>query len=713
MSILYLALQCIGSKTGISQARRAKDVFRPLGDFGKNNHLEIMKSIKQQFIVAFALLVLSVLQSFGVVDQAIQVDGTNLVLSWPSFGDEQYLIQYRPTLDPSTPWVDLANAYPANSTNRTTFIVPCCVPTALGGEGGAAAFSSGNPALGAVALDPMNEVAIGADTTELMAMPPDGSADAVPLALYPPGMDTNGLIIFEALKLEAQDEGVSISGAESFGSEGGDPLSLTSGGCDCPDMGFFRVFHIPDWSFDVTAYTYAGPTFFPVDFKDYMDRMENIEVLLNGEASPHAEFTSYVSAGQTNWGMGIYFDRLTNGSYLIQLRTTLGLNEETGENAVSLVLSNLTRSIAVFNQVTFPDWDDFIQGDTYTYKAFTANPNTDWQIDIYDVWGSYVNTGSGHTTNGQIAWTWDLNDWQGYNRDDFDGDPYFFAEITIETAGNGPMTTMPMPTPVKGYPDRGEWLISFQDRWYSDLWGYPGDLQGKYEEAIDLIWGGPLLIGDNAIPIVLKFGTNGYTQAEREQTWSNLLDWTGDLHMRNFYYHGHGGATSIGCDRHIITTNGLATGGVFQHRGSKSQMQNWQIAKKTKYNRYRFVFLDGCSTATGDLPNAFNISKQTNNVAFYENHQKHPRPAVFVGWNQTVGGDPTWGSAYNRLTFQGFWMGRWANTSPMPSIVDAIDVANQAAGWITPQKLWGALRIYGYQQMTIRDYNRKGDWRWP
>jgi len=682
-----------------------------------------MKTIKPTGLIACASLLISTAQSFGVVDQALQVQGTNLVLSWPSLGYEHYLIQYRPTLDTNTPWTQLTNNYPANSTNRATFTIFGAIPPA-GASGGGGGSGSGGP----LAPDSAGELAaldVGTPVTELDEATVIFLAEHEVFPAYvwdlerrpphvwelecrPPLPWDPDAVINASPSLEAQS--MSTAGLESNG-----PLDSGSGegeGGDPPSMGFYRVFHIPDWSFNVTNYTYDGPTFFPVDFKDYMDRMANIQVLLNGEPSPYAEFTSYVSGGQTNWGVGVYFDRLTNGTYQIQLVTTLRLNDEIGDNSIFLVLSNLTRPIVVFNQVTFPDWNDFIQGDTYTFNAQIANPDTDWWIDIYDLWGNYVNTGSGHTTNGQVSWTWDLYDWLGNNRDDFDSDPYFFSEITFSMLGDGPQTTAPTPPPVKGYPNRGEWVIAFQDRWYIDAPGYPGDLQGKYEEAIEAIWGGPFLVGDTAWWFPLKFGTNVYTQAEREHTWTNLLAGIGDLYNRNFYYHGHGGAPSLGADRHTLGTNGLVTGSALTSRYSKSQIFSWQVALKTRYNRYRFVFLDGCSTAEGDLPNAFNISKTNHTIEFYENHRKHPRPSVFVGWNQVVGGEG-WGTAYNRLKFQSYWMGNWANDADGPSIELALTRANNGASWVSHQKLWSALRVYGYKDMRIRDYNRKGDWRWP
>lgn len=60
------------------------------------------------------------------------------------------------------------------------------------------------------------------DTMEMWALPPDGSGDAVPLALYPPGFDTNGFTIFEASWSAMQPESTSLSSqtANSFDSGG-------------------------------------------------------------------------------------------------------------------------------------------------------------------------------------------------------------------------------------------------------------------------------------------------------------------------------------------------------------------------------------------------------------------------------------------------------------------------------------------------------------
>ncbi|MBI3849189.1 MAG: hypothetical protein HY298_02700 [Verrucomicrobia bacterium] len=61
------------------------------------------------------------------------------------------------------------------------------------------------------------------DSTELLAMPADGSGSAVPLIIYPPGIDTNNLIIFEGSMLDYQADSILLSAA-------GSDIALDSGG---------------------------------------------------------------------------------------------------------------------------------------------------------------------------------------------------------------------------------------------------------------------------------------------------------------------------------------------------------------------------------------------------------------------------------------------------------------------------------------------------
>lgn len=669
------------------------------------NQKPTMKMTKQIIIGAVALSFASAIQSRAVVGQALEVQGTNLVLSWPSHGYEQYHVRYRQTLNSDDTWSCFTNAYPANSTNRTTLIIYGVVTPPAGGGGALTALTAGGSST--------------SRATGPLAIPIGSSGVGVPVAVYPPGFDFSNYNIFDPFSEETVSGSDYVTGWSSW--EGTEQLDSGFGDSPAPTTGFFQVFHIPNFPASITNYTFDGPIFIPVDFADYRDRVDNIQVLIDGQPMVYADYTSLYYSGQTNWGMGIYFDRLTNGTHQIQLVSTVHINDDINENAIYLVLSNLTRTITVANQITFPDWNDFIQGDTYTFNAQTLNPNTDWQIDIYDVSDNYVNSGWGHTTDGHISWTWDLKDWLGNSRDDFDSDPYFYSQTTFNTATAGgyspaAQATKPNPSSVKGYPNRGEWLIAFQDRWFSDAPGYGSDCQEKYNNAMQWIWYWPQspYVGDTSWWYPVRFGTNAYSQAERDYSWTNLLAWIGDLHVRNFYYQGHGGATSLGADRHTLDTNGLVTGSASTSPYSKSHIYSWQVAQKIRYNRYRFVFLDGCDTADGDWPDAFSISKTNHDISYYQNHPKHPRPSVFVGWHELIGGKGS-GShgVYHWLNFEGDWMSQWANIYNLSSIKQSLEQANTISGWLDAPKFSEKIRYYGYQDMLIQDYNKKGDWRWP
>ncbi len=154
-----------------------------------------MKTTKR--FALFVVLLVSGFTSHAITNTAIAVSGTNIILSWPSYGYENYLIQYRQTLNPSDSWSALTNAYPANSTNRTTFTIYGVVPL-QGGSG--SSFSSGS---GSTPSPNFSRSSTMAMTTEPLAVPVDGSGGAVPVAIFPPGFDFSNFNIFDPVSGES------------------------------------------------------------------------------------------------------------------------------------------------------------------------------------------------------------------------------------------------------------------------------------------------------------------------------------------------------------------------------------------------------------------------------------------------------------------------------------------------------------------------------
>jgi hypothetical protein len=446
-----------------------------------------------------------------------------------------------------------------------------------------------------------------------------------------------------------------------------------------------------------------------------MDRVDSIAVLLNGQPTPYAEFMPYIfSNGQTNWGMGIYLNRVPSGTYQIQLISTLRLGDDIGEATTYMTLSNSPATILVDNQVTFTNWDDLIWNTNYTFNSQTKTLNTDWYIDIWDAWGDYVNGGSGHTSNGQIAWTWDLTDLNGNPRDSLDSDPWFDTEITF--TANAQQTTRYTPLAMLPYPDTGSWLVSYQDTFYTGTAGQ------QYVQGINSVAGGPAFRGIPNSVFPIKFGTNGYTQDDRNNSYANLKARLYQPETRNFYYFGHANATAIGCDVHTYNTNGQVTGGKLLP-GSKAFITSMTISNELTFNKhsgarpYRFVFLDGCHTADGQLPDAFGVNKAENDYGYYTNsvsNPSHRRPSAFMGWITEPGG-PGWGTVETQWYFRTQWMQDWSYWWQTDTLAQAIDYALNTSTWPPGGygQLWGGFKIYGYQNLRLDQYNHKADWPGP
>jgi hypothetical protein len=125
---------------------------------------------------------------------------------------------------------------------------------------------------------------------------------------------------------------------------------------------------------------------------------------------------------------------------------------------------------------------------------------------------------------------------------------------------------------------------------------------------------------------------------DRVTVVNNAADWgtvqtaleSTDPQVTAFYWYGHGSA-----DRNSI-------GGYVTAKTLSTNFGNYYFATNTAgkpspkivtYLPFSFVFLDGCRTAKGMLPEAFGIPKDIA-ASNYTLHNKHKR--AFMGWNGRV-----------------------------------------------------------------------------
>lgn len=670
-----------------------------------------MKTIRQAVLGAVVLLFASAVHSLAITNTAITVSsGTNIVLYWPSYGYETYLIQYRQTLSATDSWSQLTNAYYANGTNFTTYTLYGVVPSpASGGSGGGGSGTNPPPPL----------------PDQPMVAPANGTGSAVPLALYPPGFNLTGFNIFDPATgdwVSGNGETVSTTYESSLTASGATPMDGgfspddSTNAVSGPQTGFFRVFHIPDWLANFSGYTFDGPTFIPVDFSfpdAPTNEIESSQVLINGQPFDGAVFTPDTIDGTTYWGMGIYFDLLPNGTNTIQLLTTVRESDMLNDQTPYMVFSNAPQTIVIGNSLGYTNWSPLILSNTYTFNAQSSEPNVNWEIDIYDVNDEFVNSQTGTSADGNISWTWDLTDYTGASRLD-DGDPFFFAYLTVTNSSGDPGGWMP---PLANqFPATGDWIVSYLDNFYDDGTSNYAGADNYYTNGLNTLEGGPLEWSIGEIQVALKFG-RVYSQTNRDHSWDILRTFLTSWNNRNFYYFGHGSANTIGGDISTLDSSNNITGSK-SLPGSASYLSSQWVHDNVTYNSvwgpmpFRFVFLDGCDTATGNWPWAWGVPKQTVGPDWYRNSANNPsgsRPNAFAGWDVEIGGSTAWGTPKGFWQFRDDWMSQWAGNPYSESLSQAFTDAFMLSNWVAPGQ-YNHLKYYGFTSMLFLQYNHSGDW---
>jgi len=159
---------------------------------------------------------------------------------------------------------------------------------------------------------------------------------------------------------------------------------------------------------------------------------------------------------------------------------------------------------------------------------------------------------------------------------------------------------------------------------------------------------------------------------------------------RNFFYFGHGGRNQIGSSTNALT-----------HISSTQLFNALATADPMATNRhaYRFVFLDGCETAKGDLPLAFGIPKKKLTVADLADDGR--RPCAFMGWSSTK-----WIGILNRVWYDHINFVTWFKYEWIDVGRPLLDAVNQAKTYPgTSQVNTGNLKIYGYDQLGYNQFN--------
>ena len=672
-------------------------------------------------LAVFVALVASSASVSAIEGLQISVQCPDVVLGWPSISGEYYIVQWRPTLNPSTPWVTLTNSLPADwTTNWTVFVHSNQVQCVSGGTNSVSGGGDDPPPVPSLAMIAMST----SQVSEPLVRRTDGSGSVVPLCIYPPGFDLSGFIILDP------STGDWVSGSGYTTSQPflnrlqpndpqpqDDPIP--------PDPGFYQVVKDgvrilgqtnltggPILSNTVNIAFEAGNAD-PNNGTNLIGTLSGAILLVDG-----VKFAGEggLSAPPTYpWQFAMDTAYLENGDHWFQVEV-FWYDPSGDDSTESLYPSRYSDAITitVSNAIYYPYWEEDIgEPSIAAYYAKTTCTDADWSIDIYDVNTNFVQRLTGHTDDGTIAAYWNMVDTNSVVRTNADVDPEFSSVLTV----GDPVTKKlpPKKAPKRDWPDQGMWTVAFQDyfrHFYDNSGGYMrgninyfANTAGKYGGCF-LYYPQPGQTNDIGQTYPLRYRNSkhpgdGVTANMITLDYNFLKSFLGNPNTRNFFYRGHGNATEIG------------------------DISSSEIKAVVGQHRYRFVMLQACQSADGDLDHAFGIKGPESyaDLAHYQATGK--RPAAFVGnhgdtrfanWGPvTIGGVDydgriPWQIAYFYGDFLFWWDADTMGRDLWDAIYETVNDLPSIDNWPYQQQPGRSLVVYGYEYLHIDEYNHASDW---
>jgi hypothetical protein len=621
----------------------------------------------------------------------ISVQGSNVVLSWPSTNTETYIVQYRPSLGAGSSWTTLTNYYPASSSNVTFFVHSNIVqyPLVLGGGTNTGDGTPPSP-------DGMSGTTSASTSTTTaapavpMVKPVDGSGDAVPMAIYPPGFDLYGYLIYDPSTgnwMSGNGYSVPINSANSVQASDIHPLD-DSGTNSTPDPGFYRVVRDGVHVYGLTnGMVLSGIVQFPIEvaWTNNTDQIVGVsfyDANTNPIVGPYAQ-SPISNVWQMVWNTPISF----NGYYSIYAELDFASNNPVFSNPVTVTVSNV---------VSFPNYFSQTFGNQMWIYAETIT-NTAFQIDIYDENTNYLGSFTGAADGyGVISFLWDLTDGSGNTYTSTN----FYGVFTVDTSSlsgssqntmsesvNASSHSFQTSTPSHkalqinaAYPNGSSSSASFTNFWVKErAWSannnwvvayglFSAGLQtvddemiqgGPSGEWLGVLWTlDPGGLSQNLSPgnDPNKAATSAVFTVQDTNTAAELLSYLADHRYENFYFFGHGNSSTIGS----YTGYGLTQGQIADALLNVPPNKQYQM-RHAAYHAYRFVMLDGCDTGAGTFSQAFAIPSITVGANFFAAAGVESRGFVgFKSWKIDTITQFNWEN-YSQMT--GHFLTDWLTSS--------------------------------------------------
>lgn len=482
--------------------------------------------------------------------------------------------------------------------------------------------------------------------------------------------------------------GISPTQARATGSE--TTLFAESESSSSTTAGFYRVLRtgVHLWAL-TNGIALSGIVGLPVEAGYSTGTLNSITLSANGGA---IEGTPMLSQPFSSWPLAFAFDtrRLNNGTYSLRAAGTWALSATNDLDPGYVQFSTPAISVNISNLILYPNWVQEYRAGLLLMRAQSAKTNVDWQIDIYGEDESYIGSFTGHSANGIINFNWDVRGPGGAALPD----NVLYTVTTIAAAGLAATSQLnpPLIRVVDNYPDEGKWIVarsSYMPTNYEnyDLYVETMNSFAQMGEAA----GGTLPAapyrkdGEALVLYKQEMGTNS---AALYRAFTNRT-------VRNFYFDGHGDPDSFGRG---YDANGNARW--FTTSLISGALGNSQAS--TNATRYRWVWIDSCSTALGGWPAAFGLGSRTN-VALTEYTS---RPGAFCGWDQDVYGFDHFQPRIKieAVNYRSYFLLYW--NAFEYGLKTSLDFAGDDSGFTDASHM----RVYGYWGLHWYEFNTKGEW---
>jgi hypothetical protein len=389
-----------------------------------------------------------------------------------------------------------------------------------------------------------------------------------------------------------------------------------------------------------------------------IDRIKSTTLIVDGQPA-------WTITSNSSLPFPSYF--FSNGAHTVAVQVTDNGNDE----AQGIASSSITLNVQ--NNVTVTWYEAF--GDFLPIQASLTSPNANYTVDIRDAFSNLVRTITGSTSNGIISTNWDGNDGSGVA---VSNNALYFITLTTIPSGSAPQSINDSSgiDPVQ--------FAAFKE----DVWSTSATILER--EVLQNSQWNAVAVGKVDVSIKAAFDASGAVPGSDYllQHIQNDSDWTSLLNqfkgrspqITQFYYTGHANGTQIGF-KETTPNTGLDTLTV------KLFLSNlYYTDPKTKLPvasflwPYKFVFIDGCYSGTGDWMLAFGI---LNRLMDYSTVGRRQR--AFIGWS-SIQVNWLFSSSNNYEKFGANFWSDWIAGDPTVRVADAIVAAEQSAS-IDPTKL--------------------------